>query len=156
MFTIVKNTFINDGICKYEDEHGNTMFFKRWIYSRNEEGFTAKLRFKAHPIKVASYEAAFPIDYEKNKQGFKINMEYPKGYDLTQESVQNVLAEFSNMIVHWDSMIHAIKLLECNNKLLMKQYPEAKSEEEIQVAKINNLYQYKELNSFIEKIFQPK
>lgn len=153
MFKIKKNTFVTDGICKYEDENGNTMFFKRWI-NRKKDGFTAKLRFKDIPIKVASYDAEYPIDYEANPKGFKVNLEYPSGYDITQKEVQEVLAAFSNMIVHWDSMIHAIKMLECKDDLLLKAHPELQNEENVQKAKYNNLLQYEELTPIISQIFR--
>ena len=156
MFKIVRNTFISDGICRYEDEHGNKIFVRRWLGWKGdkEDGFTAKLRFKDIPVTVSSFETAVPIKYEDMPNGFPIRLDFPAGYDISTKEIQSVLQEFSDMIVHWDSMLAAIRMMNCDNRLLMMAYPDAKSEEEIQTAKINNLYQYPELQDTIVNVME--
>lgn len=153
MFKIKENELLTTGICKYKDENGNTVFIRRWLNTKDEDGFTAKLRFKTHPVKVSVFETAYPLDYEKYPKGLPLKLDYPSGYDISKPEITTVLKAFSDLIVHWNSMLGGIKLLECDNKILMKQYPEMKSEEEIQKAKINNLYQYEELSELLKMIF---
>ena len=104
MFTISKNTFADNGICKYSDEYGNTVFMKR----KGSGGFTGKLRFYDKRIIIE------PIYYDPGEEnsldGTHLNIEHPSDIKLDSPEIQTAISGFTKIVQRWIRMLSDISV----------------------------------------------
>lgn len=163
MFKIKKNDFLNNGICVYEDEHGNTILMKRFTDFEEKDGFTARVRFKEGRIIVKADKIEYPLNRESG--GMSLNLETPVGYQVTKEESE-VLQAYADKILYWDDMICAIKMLQCEDEYFKNvMCDNAKSDEEkekfeemdkddISEYKLGILSRFEELKDIVSMVFQ--
>lgn len=148
MFQINSNQFITNGICKYEDEYGNTAFFRR----DNEKEFTARLRFHNKNVQASSLHITLPIPENDKNGGIYMKLDYLDGIPHEDEDITEGISEFTALVQKWISMLMDIQYMECNNGFLMKAN-EGVSIEDIYFHKLNLLSQYEELKPVLSAIF---
>lgn len=163
MFKIKENDFLNNGKCKYEDENGNTILMKRFSDYEEQDGFTARIRFKDGHIIVKPDKIEYPLNRENG--GLSLVLETPVGYQVTQED-SSILQEYADKVLYWDDMIYAIKMLQCENEYLKnllsdnaddeeeRKKIENMNEDDIAEYKLKALSKFEELKDIISMVFQ--
>ncbi len=145
MFKITHNTFSTNGVCKYADEHGNTVFMKR-----DENNITAKLRIASGAAKVDPVYVSVPF----NESGVIFHIAYlrePSNEEKT--ALKEVIVDFSTLIEHWISMLYDINFLAFpTDKLLQMPGNEKATEEDVSYNKWLMLSQYEELTELCKSI----
>ena len=146
MFNLVQNSFLDDGICKYEDGSGNSVFMKR-----KDKGFVAKLRFSNSAIK------ANPITYDPDNipdaDGENMHLEYPAGTDINAPEVTTAVQDFTVIVQRWIEMLADIVYSGVDNRIAMELFNGA-PDTDIWKDKMSRLSQYEELSPAIKSVFK--
>lgn len=102
MFKLVKNTYVDNGKCWYEDEYGNSAFVKRI-----DNGFTAKIRFADKEFAAEPVTIEIPIKDDENGLFLKMNVGDDKLHD--NENVWAGIDNFRMLIHRWINMSYEIQ-----------------------------------------------
>lgn len=145
MFDITENTFLDNGICKYEDEWGNNLFMKR-----KGDGFVAKLRFADENVK------AKPLYYDPHQDppidGAYLHLDFLDGRNRDDEELTNAIRGFTEIVQRWIRMLSDIILFGADNEMVKNANP-GMTEQGAWETKVMLLQQYEELAPVMESIF---
>ncbi len=152
MFEIKDNKFEVNGRCTYEDEYGNTAFFRK-----TDSKIVGKLRFANENVSVEPLYLEFPL---KKEEEHGINLAYKgdsykyiqtTGDDLS--SVTDALNGFTELVRRWIGIYYAIETFIANNDVLRCADPSLISDEDVYNKKIAVLSQYDEVLPLINTVF---
>ena len=103
MFSLVKNEFLDKGICRYEDEYGNSVFMKR-----NGQCFVGKLRFFNKNVKLD------PVRYDpcnrSESGGFNTSIKFPEGVNIDDDDIKGGIDGFTAIVQRWVCMVSDISM----------------------------------------------
>ncbi len=145
MFEIKENTFMQRGIVKYEDEHGNKAFFRR----EGERGFVGKLRFLDKSVKTSPLAVFVPI--KENEKGQNLHVETDDGTKLERKDIVGGIDNFTILVQRWIDIMYEIYTL--NNLSYIKEANPSFTDKEVWEKKIEEMSQYEELKNAINSIF---
>lgn len=159
MFSLIENRFVNEGICKYEDENGNRLFMKR-----TDDGFVAKLRFANKDISADPFYVTIPLPDGYNGQNIRLNFlnkpqlsAMPAADPVIPQDVNDAISCFHPVVTRWISMLSGMKCLETDNSLIARYYNDKNpgekiTGEDIAKNKLAFLGQFEELSELISVI----
>ena len=105
MFKLVRNTFLGDGICKYKDDAGNSVFMRR-----EKTGFVSKLRFADPDVHAERLTVTLPLP--EDEQGTHLQLSFTNGKKASDDDVVSVIEDYTALIQHWIAMLSAISMLD--------------------------------------------
>ncbi len=137
MFRLTTNRFLTEGMCKYEDEHGNRLFVKR-----NDDGFVAKLRFSDPSVKAQPLYVALPV--KEGTKGQYLHIDYHDGSKKATPDVGDAIQGFMEIVNRWIKMLDAVTFMQINPEIVKKFNPKA-SEKDIANYKLMQIKEFEEL-----------
>ena len=101
MFELKTNELMKKGVCRYIDQHGNTVFMKR-----KGKGFVGRLRFMDKNVRLS------PVEYDpmnvSSEGGFRLKIDYLDGRGCRTESVNDGISGFAEILQRWVSLVAEI------------------------------------------------
>ena len=145
MYKKTKNDFMSNGVCKYEDEYGNSAFLKR-----TNTGFTARLRFKRKGIKTEAVNIFVPAR-DNVMNGVSLPISYTNESDSEEEDVVYGINAFAKLLQHWIDMIYEINFFSTNNNFILNSNPGLTSDD-VNNYKLNEIAKYEEVLPIINTV----
>ena len=154
-FKLIKNDYINSGLCVYEDDFGNRLqMFRKKSNDGNEwlNSFTAKLRFKDKNVRANSLNINLPVN--ESDKGVNLHLDFLDKQDKSHTpDVQSAISMITEIIQRWIAMSNDIALFNTPNAVI-KTYNPALSESDINKKKIALLTDYPELQDLLSYIMR--
>lgn len=144
MFTLTDNRFLSDGVCRYTDEYGNTVFMRR-----DGKKFAARLRFKDERVQADILH--YDPDAVGEEDGGYINITCSNGASRKSEDVSMGIQGFTMIVQRWIGLLSVVSFMETDNRILGGIY--GKTPEEVAREKASKLMQYEELAPIGEFLF---
>lgn len=152
-FNLVKNDYVNSGLCVYEDSYGNRLQMFR---EKSNDGsvwlnnFTAKLRFKNKNVRADSLKISLPLKDE----GTNLHLDFKDKVDRSHNpDVLSAISMITEIIQRWIAMSNDIALLNTPNELIKKNNP-LWADDEINKHKMLMLSEYPELQELITSVMR--
>ena len=144
MFQLTLNRFLDDGVCKYADECGNTLYFRR-----EEDGFVAKIRFCDKNVKSKPLYIKVPV--KEGDDGWYLHLDYLNNA-VPSEEVLSGIDGFTQIVNRWIAMLTCIKYVGIDNAFYMNADNKA-TENDIIRKKMSMISEYEELFPVFDAIF---
>ena len=142
-----KSAFYTEGICIYEDEHGNSVFCKREDNEKpNEQSFKAKLRFANSSVKAGTIHVTVPVI--DGTEGQNLSIDYPSGTDLESEDIQAGIKLYTFILQRWIDIMYDILFSKADVELIQRAN-EGAEKEDVAREQLSRLADYEELSDVV-------
>ncbi len=118
MLTIEKNTFLENGFVRYQDEYGNEI-----VCQRLDDGFEVRPKFAEHGIRAFGMKFEMPIP--EDKEQVRVDLAFRNGpVDMEREDIKAMWSDIEEIVDRWACMLTDIEFYGTDNDLLLKAKPE--------------------------------
>ena len=136
VITLRKNNLMQNGICIYEDQFGNSVFMQKEDDKKDgTSSFVAKLRFSDKSIKAEPLKVTIPV--KDDEMGTMLHLDFHEG-QRTGEDIDSAIDMYTKIVQRWINLLYDIAIL----KAPLSGESEAKE-------RFDKLSEYDELKEFI-------
>ena len=146
MFKLTKSDFINTGICRYKDEHGNKLFIRR-----EEKGFIVRMLFSRDGVSIKDIHIKVPDEELVTAAGLNVVLTPANAQSFAD--VYEGLNDMIHIVIRWYNMIQDINFLNISDDWLIKLAHDENGinicKEDARRYKMQPLMEYEELRNIL-------